>query len=247
MLKLALNILLGAIISSFSLQVFAVEPLRIGVEKGDFYPFFIMKKGNYRGFSRELFDLYAQEKGQRITYTAATVGKLTEKFVSGDVAFKFPDNPVWAKHKKSTVKVLYSLPVVNFTDGLMVMSENRGRPLSAIKTVGVIRGFTPFPILSQINSGAIKLKEYTHTPIIVKKLMAGEVDAIYVNIEVAGHIITEKMEGADQVVFDSQLPHAADSYYLSTISRPETIESFNDFLTQNQSQISELKHKYGLH
>lgn len=230
------------IFASFS----QADKLRVGVEKTGFYPYFSMKKGQYRGFSRDLFDMYSAASGSAITYTAVSVSKLTDDLVKGKVEFKFPDNASWAQDKKAAAKVIYSRPVVEFTDGMMVLKSNKGTALDQLRTIGTIRGFTPYPLLDHIKSGKITLKEYSHSPIMIKRLVAGEVDAIYVNIQVANYIIQKQMEGSAEVVFDSGLPHVKDNYHLSTISYPEVIKSFDAFLSSNQPQIQELKDKYGL-
>ncbi len=221
------------------------EDMLVGVEKIDYYHFYAMKKGRYIGFAADLFSLYGESSGVKIIPRPSPVAKLTSNFVDGKVAFKFPDNPYWGKDAKKGIDVKYSVPVVSYIDGMMVLSANKGKGIASIKKVGTIRGFTPFDILDNIKRGEIDLKEYSHTKTMIKKLAGGEVDAIYFNIQVATFILNMMDENYD-IVFDSDLPHVEAHYYLSTIKKTAELESFNEFMLKNSSAINELKAKYGL-
>ena len=219
--------------------------LSIGVEKIDYAPYYFMKKGRYMGFARDVFDLYSEKSGNDISFRPSPVAKLNSNLLSGKVSFRFPDNAYWSKKEKAGAKILYSEPVISYTDGLMVMSEQLGKGLDNIKKVGTIRGFSPISIKKEVDSGTIKIIEYSHIKTVMKKLSEGEIDAIYFNVKVLLFKL-QKIKTPYDIAFDSQLPHSNGTYHLSSTKNPEVIKSFNQFLADHQQEIQAIKEKHGL-
>lgn len=63
------------------------------------------------------------------------------------------------------------------------------------------------------------------------------VDAVYLNPRVVAHQLRQMRMAADSLVFDPQLPHVEDHYYLSSIHHPQLIEAFNRFLEEQAELV----------
>ncbi|NES81748.1 MAG: hypothetical protein F6K10_10275, partial [Moorea sp. SIO2B7] len=56
------------------------------------------------------------------------------------VDFKYPDNEIWSAELKRDINIYYSAPVVEYIDGVSVLPQHLGTPLSDIKIIGTVRG-----------------------------------------------------------------------------------------------------------
>ncbi len=60
--------------------------------------------GEYKGFNRELSDLFAKTKGHVFRYKAYPLKRLNHNFPkNGGLDLKYPDNPYWAPHCKEGI------------------------------------------------------------------------------------------------------------------------------------------------
>ncbi len=73
------------------------EPVRelvIGVQDfRDYLPYSEIRDGDYRGFNRELLDLFAQHQGYRFRYQPFPIKRLYLALLNGQIDLKYPDNP----------------------------------------------------------------------------------------------------------------------------------------------------------
>jgi ABC-type amino acid transport substrate-binding protein len=217
----------------------------IGVEAQKYYPQFDNENGvEYFGFARDLLDMFAKEKSYQFTYKIRPVKRLFHEFVKKEYDFKYPDNPVWQSDMKKGKKVVYSDSVVKYIDGVMVLVENKSMDTSSLKTLGTVRGFTPYPYLDLISQKKVKLSENNNFISLLKQVLVKRINGAYTNVSVARYNLKENLRKPDKIVFNPKLPHIKDSYYLSTIEHPNIISEFNTFLKDKKIQIDQLKKKY---
>lgn len=218
----------------------------IGVENIDYYPIYKAEYGQYKGFARDLLDRFGQEKGYEFRYEALPVIRLTKYFVDGKVDLKFPDNALWSKDEKGKFDVRYSTPVLAYTDGVMVLPARLHQGLDNFKHLGVVRGFTPWNYLGRVKEGKMDLKESSNLESMCNQALNSRVDGAYFNVKVASYFLKNVIKQEDGLVFDEQLPHDTNTYHLSSISHPEIIDAFNQFLEENKDWVQALKVRYEL-
>jgi ABC-type amino acid transport substrate-binding protein len=222
------------------------EQYVIGVENIEYYPLYAKREGKYAGFARALFDEFAGQSGHKFIYKPLPIKRLFKGFIEGDLDFKFPDSPYWKQDLKKGKKVVYSDSVVEYVDGVLVSPENLGRGKDALKSLGVLRGFTPWDFLDDIKAKKIGLKEVNSLEALIKMTKSKKVDGVYFNVIVANYFQEKTLFDKGGVLFDSSLPHTRSHYYLSTIQHPALIEEFNYFLATNQALVASLKARYGV-
>lgn len=213
----------------------------IGVENIKYYPHYSVEKGEYVGYAREVFDLFASKKGYKFTYKPLPIKRLFNDFLNGSLDFKYPDNPYWQKGLKEGKNVLYSKSVTEYIDGVMVKTENRGSV--KLKKLGTVMGFTPWEFLSQIEKKEIVVKENKSFDNLLKQTIAGRVDGAYINTSIAKYNL-EKTKSSGKLIFDKTLPFTKSSYLISTMKHPKILKEFNQFLKSNEKEIGLLKRKY---
>jgi len=220
----------------------------IGVEAQKYYPQFDNENGiEYFGFAREILDMFAKEKGFQFVYKIRPVKRLFHEFIEKKAYdFKYPDNPVWQSDMKKGKNVVYSDSVVKYIDGVVVLAENKSMNLSTLKTLGTVRGFTPYPYLDLISQKKVKLNENNNFISLLKQVLVKRIQGAYSNISVARYNLKENLKKPDAIVFNANLPHIKDSYYMSSISHPEVISEFNAFLKDKKPQIDTLKKKFNV-
>lgn len=238
------------IILSFSL-LGAVSPaqaeaFRVGVELQPYLPYFTVQEGEYRGYARELLDAFAASQGHQFHYVALPVKRLLSNFLAGDLDFKFPDNPQWKTAQKQGHKIHYSQPVLPYTDGVLVLPRHLGQGQQRIKVLGTQLGFTPSPYLLAIESGAMSLTQSNRIDSLLRMAISGRVDAVYLNPLVARHALLAAKLPSTALVFDPELAHVDDHYYLSSLRHPEVIAAFDAFLREQPALLHRLKGKYAI-
>jgi ABC-type amino acid transport substrate-binding protein len=220
----------------------------VGVEAQKYYPQYDNENGKvYFGFARDLLDMFAKEKGYQFIYKIRPVKRLFVEFVQKkEFDFKYPDNPVWQSQIKKGEKVVYSDSVVKYIDGVIVLTENKSKNVSTFKNLGTVRGFTPYPFLDLIQQKKVVLSENNNFISLLKQVLAKRIDGAYSNVSVAAYSIKEVLKKPGTLVFNPNLPHIKDSYYLSSIKQPKIILEFNQFLKDKKSQIDQLKQKFNV-
>jgi hypothetical protein len=218
----------------------------IGVEAQKYYPQYDNENGiEYFGFARDLLDMFAKEKNYQFIYKIRPVKRLFHEFVEKKAYdFKYPDNPMWQSDMKKGKNIVYSDSVVKYIDGVVVLAENKSMGLSSFKSLGTVRGFTPFPYLDLIAQKKVKLSENNNFISLLKQVLVKRINGAYSNISVAMYNLKENLKKPEAIVFNPNLPHIKDSYYLSSIAQPTVISEFNAFLKEKKAQIDQLKRKY---
>ena len=136
----------------------SAESYVIGVEKLAFAPHYsIDAQGQYQGFARELFDLFAQTSGVELSYKVLPVEQLLPALLSGQVDFKYPDSETWAQEQKAGKALSYSQGVVEYVDGVLVAPQRHGQPIEQIKRLAMVNGWTPWGYQERIDAGQMQV------------------------------------------------------------------------------------------
>ncbi len=219
---------------------------RIGVEQVDYYPIYsAVPPGNeYRGYARDLLDLFAARENLRFTYVALPVRRLSHAYWSGRVDLAFPDSPRWeVAHKPAGIT--YSQPVLQFQDAMLVLPERKGQKRASFRRLGFVRGFTPWKFQGDIAAGRVVIKESPNPEGLIHMAMAGYIDAANMAQQVANFHLKRLGREGGLVIEPSLLPLSDSYYHLSSIRHPELIQRFDAFLQREQGAIQALKAKYG--
>lgn len=216
----------------------------VGVEALQYYPLYEGKGNTYKGYARELLDEFAKAKGHKLSYKAVPVKRLFGEFLAGNMDFKYPDNAKWASHMKQGHKVVYSDSTVEYIDGIMAPPAIKGLNIDSFKTIGTLRGFTPWVYMDDISKGTMKLSESDNMKSLISMAESGRIQGAYFNVVVAQYFMKNTMKNAKALVFKEELPHSRDSFSLSTVKHPKVIAEFNAFLKENESLVEKLKEKY---
>ena len=228
------------------LHVQARETIHVGVELQPYLPYYEVQDGEYRGYARELLDAFAAERGYHLTYTALPVRRLDRDFLAGRFDLRYPDHPRWNVEEKAGHLIHYSQPTAPYLDGTLVKPAHFGLGLGRIRLLGTVNGFTPWPYLEDSRTGRIRLIENNRIDSLLRMVLGGRIDAVYLNPRVAVHQLQQLGLRPDALVFDPQLGHVQDHYYLSSAARPQLIAEFDRFLLEQAAQVSQIRQRYGM-
>ena len=230
----------------FAINQAQAEKYVIGVEDLEYYPIYAKREGEYAGFARELLDMFADASGHTFEYKILPIKRLYNDFLDQKFDLKFPDSSYWQADAKKGKNVIYSDPVLEYIDGVLVAPGNLGKGLSNLKTLGSPRGFSPYEYLDDVKAKKISLKEGNTLKSLLKMAESNRIDGVYFNIIVARYFLEHTTFNDDLVIFDKGLPHTRAHYHLSTIKHPELMKQFNDFLANNKAEVATLKAKYNV-
>ena len=223
-----------------------LNKLVLGVEnQSDYLPYSKYSDGDYSGFNRDLFDLFATH-GYQLDYRPLPIKRLYRELLAKRVDLKYPDNAYWSSQLKGDAPIRYSEPVIGFTDGVMVHPANLGRGTAELKQLGVVLGYTPRPYQALIDSGAITVLENPSYDKLLRQVQLGRLDGMYGNIAIARHRTAEIFGTEQGPEFDPDLPAVQSTNHLSSLLHPEIIEAFDRFLAAHQDDIEKLRQQHGL-
>ena len=225
-------------------QATLAEEFVIGVEDIEYYPIYAKRDGDYAGFARELFDAFGADSGHTFQYKALPIKRLFSDFLGNKLDFKFPDNPTWQSDMKTGKAVNYSDAVLEYVDGVLVPPSRLGKGKAELKNLGVVRGFTAWDYLGDINRGDIRVNEGNSLTSLVKMAESQRIDGVYFNVIVARYFLAHTEFKKNALVFDQSLPHTRGQYHLSTLNHPEIIAQFNHFLKNKIALVETMKAKY---
>jgi len=235
MLLLAVTAMIG---------VARADNIAMGVETTEYYPFYHLDGGNYAGFAREVLDAFAAKYHHTLSYKPLDIPPLLTAMLNGEVDLKFPDDAHWAADKRAGKTIYYSKPLIDVYEGLMVQSANVGKGLDSIKTIGTVRGFSPFVYLDQVKSGKIKVIEAQSFSALVKIGSMKEVDGIYISPTIGDYQLEHTFHNPGLLKFDKSLPNATSHFGVSSTKRQDLVKQFDEFLEQEKPAIDALRTKY---
>ena len=230
----------------------------IGVEDTKTFPIYEIRDGEYVGVAREILDLFAKNYGYQFTYTPLPIKRLFYDFLGGRLDFKFPDNKFWklGDKKASGKKITYNKEGVIFVrDVMLTRKSNLSKDMSYLKTMAIVRGYTPTKFAPLVEKGQLELVEYSSVRAIIISAMTGRVDGAHTWNEIAHYYLAKiKKEewfnkGANQIemVPDPRFFSQHEGvFHLSTIEHSKVIKNFDDFMAKYKSQIMSIKNTYHL-
>tara|TARA_Y100001954_G_scaffold219719_1_gene254180 strand:+ start:219 stop:1046 length:828 start_codon:yes stop_codon:yes gene_type:complete len=262
---------------SFSLKASETITYAIGVENLQYAPHFYVKKENkklvYKGFGRDIFDLFQEyynteekiiaEKNNRsflkinFKYKPLPVKRLLTSLLDGRIDFKYPDNKFWGQGKKKEdlkkfARFRYSSPVTPFIDGILAHPNWKSKN-KKFKTMATVLGFTPYPYLGDIKNKKVLLQHFPTLTKVISVIAKGKFDGAYVNIQVGLHKQKELLEKGkiskkNALIFNQNLPSDKSNYHLSTLNHHHIIEAFDRFLANKkyEGRINNLRKKHSL-
>ena len=91
------GLLLCTLLIGHAWAIESPQTYRVGVEDVDYYPIFSAVPPDYlyRGYARDLLDLFASHERIHFTYVPLPVRRLNHEFRAGRLDLIFPDNPRW--------------------------------------------------------------------------------------------------------------------------------------------------------
>jgi len=222
------------------------QEFTIGVEEINYSPYYHIKNGQYVGVSRDLFDAFAAKYHHQFQYRPLPIKRLYRELLERKIDFKFPDHPYWGKDEKKGAAIIYSNPVVGFTDGVLVLPGNNPVLGELFKTVGFVRGFSPWPLMDAIHQGKLKTREVNSLKSLVTLTLDGKIDGAYFNVEVAKSFLGSEFKNQNSLKFVKSLPHDTNNYTMSTLGHTKFIEQLNTFLASEQAMSIRMRYNLGL-
>lgn len=209
----------------------------VGVEYLEYYPAYnYIGKPSDASASKDILDDFAKKSGHQFKYVTLPVNRLYERFLEGAVDLKFPDHPDWQTTLKAGKSIVYSDPVFEYIDGILVRDKNKLSNMKDIKKIGSVRGFTIWDYKKEIDEGRMEAKSYDSFRDLVMAGLKGSVDGIYLNIMVAQYYLGQvQSEHKDlgSLEFQDKLPFTRSNYHLSSIHHRKLIDQFNQYLKNN--------------
>lgn len=217
----------------------------IGVEDVDYAPIMSTAgNGDYRGYARDLLDLFARRHGHRFDYLPLPTKRLTAEHAAGRLDGVFPDNPNWEAEAKRGLALAYSEPAVPFQDVVMVPAANRDLP---VHNLGIVRGFTPKRFLPQIQSGSLRVTEAGDPSRLIRMALAGRVDGVHVALPVGRYQLEQLGRPGALVPSTALAPASYEHHYrLSSLKHAHLVAQFDRFLHEEQVALVALQRRYGL-
>ncbi|MES2259602.1 MAG: hypothetical protein V4724_13820 [Pseudomonadota bacterium] len=199
----------------------------------------------YDDYGRAVLDAFAQRQGYVFRYVPLPVNRLFAAFARDrTLDFKYPDNPDWQKALRGSRQFSYSTPVVSWVAGTMVLPQHKGRPLAQVRTLGAILGFTPLPYLQMIERKEVNLVTSNGYASMLNHALAGHLDAVYVNLDLANDVLRDELKAPGGLLFDPGLPYLRSEVSLSTLRHPDIIARFNLFLQNERPLLARLRAQY---
>lgn len=217
-----------------SAHVLHAKSLIVGVESIDYLPYYGLIDNEYSGFMRELLDEFAAKHNYKLTYKAMSVPGLFRAITEGKIDIKVPDNKNWGNEIKKDSMILYSNPIVQATEGVVVKREFEGKPPARIATV---KGFTAYAILDHIKRKEIVLDESSKMNGIIKKVLTGRADGAYVETRVAQNILRKMGYSGRELFLSETYPKDVHPFVASFPPRNQKVlDQFNAFLKSKEAQ-----------
>ncbi len=215
----------------------------VGVENVDYFPHYnINREGPNKGVALAILDLFAQHMGYHFDYQAFPIRRLRTSLATHQtIDFSYPDHPDWSPGIKGRTSITYSDPVEHIVSGTVVPKALDGVRPEDIKTLAVIRGFTP--TLWKGGLDGVQLLEVSDAPSALKMVLLGRADGGDVGLSVTNYHL-QNMGAAGELVMAKSLAHLRFPFLISTVKHPKVVDQFNQFLRDHAEQIAAIKDEY---
>ncbi|MBV2128616.1 substrate-binding periplasmic protein [Arsukibacterium indicum] len=216
----------------------------VGTEDLAFYPHYDFTTGGKNGFANDVLNKFAEQYGYQFSFQPLPVKRLYHE-LDNTVDFIYPDNPAWHSFQGDLADRLYSEALVYNLGVSMVKPQRQQLTIKQVRTLAIIRGFTPVQWLRLKQSNRFEIFEVANPQSAVSLVLRGELDVADLEYNVALHLLTELQQPEGLVVAEN-LPFSQVGFHLSTTRHSEVLAQFNRFLVDNQLLLQELKLHYGL-
>jgi ABC-type amino acid transport substrate-binding protein len=223
--------------------------LVIGVEAAAFAPhYYIDPQGSYQGYARDLLDRFAQANGLRLVYKPLPVDRLLPALLDGSVDAKYPDSPAWGQSLKGKAPLVYSQPLAQYIDGMLVSPKQRGAGLAKLKKIAAVDGWT---LPQDGYAESIRLGQMQRVPAadlrdMIRQALLGEADGAFYNVVVATYYVDNIRARPGALVFDPSLPYNRGTFSLSSLKHPELVRQLDAWLAGHADEVAALKKQYGV-
>nr|WP_229748111.1 transporter substrate-binding domain-containing protein [Lacimicrobium alkaliphilum] len=229
---------------SFAAPPVTKPKLTIGVQAINHYPHYDITSGTLRGFAGDLFRLFAEANQIELEFVPLPVKRLSRE-IHRSVDFVYPDNPKWQALREGDDGRHYSQPVVLNRGVALVLPAAQTIRLEQVKSVSIVRGFTPTKWMALQSQHNYQFVEVQNTRVAAMMALKGRVDAAEVEYHVAMHHLTE-LGLENMLVVAEHLPQSSVWYHVSTLEALEMLAEFDLFLVEQNLTIERLAEKYQL-
>lgn len=221
---------------------------KIGVEDIPYMPFYETVDGKFQGYALEILNAFAKDNDIKFEYIPLPVKRLFMEYLdeNKELDFKFPDNAYWAQDLKKGKQLSYSVGLVAFTDGVMVVPESEKITKDQLKRLGIVRGFTPWEFLDDISSNKIEKVESNSLDSLLKLVLLKRVNGAYVNVDVANYFLKNNLKQPGALVLNNVLDHTISAYSISSYKHPEVLKKLDKWIKDNKTKHEEILKKWGL-
>lgn len=217
---------------------------RIGTEALNFYPHYNFSGEGPLGYGNMVLARFAEFAGIELQFKALPVKRLYHE-IDRLVDAVYPDHPRWVHYQGVSVQRYFSEPVATAVGTSLVQASQQAIPLTHVRSLAIIHGFTPVAWLSIQPEHRFRILEVADPPTAVRLLLAGRVDVVDLEYNVARYQL-QLVEQLPRAVVPRQLPYTLGHYHLSSANSAELIDCFNLFLQQNQPELAALKATFDL-
>ncbi|GAB3023115.1 hypothetical protein GCM10027098_18870 [Bowmanella dokdonensis] len=217
----------------------------IGIQQIDHYPHYDITRGELRGFAGDLFRRFAREYDLDIRYIPMPVKRLFSDGQAETIDFIYPDNPKWQALREGDDGRYYSHAVVSILGVALVKPEHVSISLPQVRSLSIVRGFTPTKWLSVKPNHNFEFIEVNDSLAAALMVLKGRVTVAEGEYNVIMHQLSQ-LGLQDSLVVAPNLPVSRVSYHLSTVRELDRLNQFNQFLTDHQVDIQQLMANYGL-
>ncbi|MDF2176687.1 hypothetical protein P2G88_00300 [Aliiglaciecola sp. CAU 1673] len=217
----------------------------VGVEDyPHFLPYSQYQGGVYSGLGRDIMDAFLDGKPYRFEYVVLPLKRMDQDFVDGKLGLIFPQNPNWVQDLKAGLDIAYA-PMLEFTDGLIVLKQNAQDAHLKLKVLGVPLGFTPYPYFEDIHAKTIRTIEATDYNSLYLMLIRERIDGAYMNSRIANYYWRAIMgEKSPPITLAEDAPQGSGYWHLASFKHKDIIEEFRHFMDENPQLIRKLKEKW---
>lgn len=216
----------------------------VGTEDLSFYPHYDFTTASQKGFANDVLNRFAEQYGYQFSFQPLPVKRLYHE-LDNTIDFIYPDNPAWHSFQGDLASRLYSDAVVFNLGVSMVKSERQQLKVNQIRTLAVIRGFTPVKWLTLKQNHRFEIFEVANPQSAISLVLRGQLDVADLEYNVATHLLAE-FQQSEALVVAANLPFSKVGFHLSTTRHGDVLVQFNRFLADNQPLLHELKLRYGL-
>lgn len=174
------------------------ETFRVMLHEGSFPPYFFKEGNGNSGTIRDIFQAIAQETGDSFEYVRAPFQRAVLMFEQGDLDIEPMTNPAWRAH--SPVPGQYSIPFTT-SEEIILFKAGVNFPVKSPtdltgKSVGLVRGYRYPQYDSYFADGSIQTTRLANETELVKMLLAGRLDQIFINSDFARYQMKHDKQAA---------------------------------------------------